>query len=154
VTKVSRKPVPTKDEERFWDDFLSAVTSLENKKETKGFLTEILTPTERIMIAKRLQIVMMLFLKYDYQEIKNKVKVTNETIAKMNNLLKEKGEMLRRVGERIIRLKIKKLESWQKKGGRRPKTLGSVLVEAGTKHVGKEILAEIAKRKKRASIAK
>lgn len=154
MTKVSKKPIPTRDEERFLDDFWSAVTSLEDKKETRGFLTEILTPTERIMIVKRLQIVMMLLLKYDYQQIKNKVKVTNETIAKMNNLLREKGETLKKVGERIVRLKIKKLESWQQKGGRRPKTLGSVLVEAAAKHASKEVLAEIARRKKRASITK
>jgi hypothetical protein len=80
--------------------------------------------------------------------------VTNETIAKMNNLLKEKGEMLKRIGERLIRLKIRKLESWQRKGGRRPKTLGSVLVKAAAKHASREVLAEIAKRKKRASVTK
>lgn len=68
---------------RFWD----AITLIEERSEAISFLKDLLTPTEVRMIAKRLQIADMLAKGYKYEEIKNYVRVTVQTISHVNNKL-------------------------------------------------------------------
>lgn len=116
MPKVSRISVDKKKMDRFYDDFWSAVALLETKKEVREFLFDLLTHTERKMLAKRLQIAMMLLEGYDYQAIRENIKVTDGTIARINNWLKTGATGLIRVTRELIGLKkeVKKGES----GGR------------------------------------
>lgn len=68
---------------RFWD----AVTLLEDRTEVVTFFKDLLSPTEIRMLAKRLQIADMLSKGYDYQTIKNYIRVTSQTISVVNNKL-------------------------------------------------------------------
>lgn len=68
---------------RFWD----AVTLIEDRSEAVNFFKELLTPTEVRMLAKRLQIADMLSKGYKYEDIRNFVRVTAQTIASVNNKL-------------------------------------------------------------------
>lgn len=71
------------------------MTLLENKEQVKSFLKDLLTHTEMKMLAKRIQIAKMLLEGYSYQDIRNYVKVTDPTIAKISNILEMSGEGLR-----------------------------------------------------------
>lgn len=117
---------------RFWD----AVTLLEERNEVVAFLKDLLTPTEIRMVAKRLQIADMLAKGYKYQDIKNFVRVTEQTIASVNNKLQfgEDGlvKILQKL-EKIDKQKQDKLEGKRDLFGQ-PPGLGraaSSLVSAG-----------------------
>lgn len=68
---------------RFWD----AITLIEDRSEAISFLKDLLTPTEIRMLAKRLQIADMLAKGYKYEDIRNYVRVTVQTISHVNNKL-------------------------------------------------------------------
>lgn len=134
----------------FLDDFWTAVASLKSKAEARNFFNQFLTHTERKMFAKRFQIAMMLLLGYDYQNIKKRIRVSDATIAKINNWLQENQSLIE-VAKRIIRLKSIKAEKLEGKSFYKPKkTAGSVLVEAG---IG-EIIKKVKKIKKDSSLTK
>lgn len=79
----------------FINSLWNAFTLAKDKIEIRALLKDLLTHTEIKMLAKRLQIAKMLLEGYDYQSIKQAVKVTDPTIAKISNGLEEKGEGLR-----------------------------------------------------------
>jgi len=137
MTKVSRIPIDQKRMNQFYDDFWSAVALLESKQEARSFLFDLLTHTERKMLAKRLQVTMMLIEGHDYQTIKSYVKVTNATISKVNNWLNTGAMGLTRIVERLIKLKKKKFEEEMK--GKKKYMAGDLLtptVEEGLRILG------------------
>lgn len=89
MTKVSRFKIDPKHLGFFINNFWAIITLLENKEQVKSFLKDLLTHTEMKMLAKRIQIAKMLLEGYDYRSIKNYVRVTDQTIARISNLLEE-----------------------------------------------------------------
>lgn len=87
MTKVSRLRVDPKHLGFFLNNFWSLITLLEDKEHVKNFLKDLLTHTEMKMLAKRIQVAKMLLEGYDYRAIRNYVKVTDVTIAKISNVL-------------------------------------------------------------------
>jgi len=128
MTKISRLPIDKKRLNQFYDDFWSAIALLETKNEAKSFLFDLLTHTERKMLAKRLQVAVMLIEGYDYQKIKSYVSVANNTIAKVNNWLNTGAVGLTKIVEKLINLKIKKLEEREK--GKKKYIAGDLLTPA------------------------
>lgn len=115
MTKISRISPDPRHMGIFIDNFWNAVTLLESKEETKTFLKDLLTHTETKMFAKRIQIAKMLVQGYDYRTIKNYVKVTNSTIASVNNLLNTGGKGLVRIIKRLIKLEEKRKNEYEGK---------------------------------------
>lgn len=137
MAKISRIPIDKKRLNQFYDDFWSAIALLESKQEAKSFLFDLLTHTERKMLAKRLQIAVMLIEGYDYHKIKSYVKVANNTIAKVNNWLSTGAIGLTKIVERLIDLKKNKLEERVK--GKKKYLAGDLLtpaIEDGLKILG------------------
>lgn len=95
MTKISRIGVDPKHFGFFLNNFWNLVTLLKNKEQVRDFLKDLLTHTEMKMFAKRIQVAKMLFEGYSYQAIRNYVKVTDSTIARINNMLEVGGEGLR-----------------------------------------------------------
>lgn len=75
-------------EEQIFDNLWESLSQLKNKKDIEIFLADLLTPTERIMAAKRLAIAVMLLKNMDYGKIKETIKVSNETISKVSTTVK------------------------------------------------------------------
>jgi TrpR-related protein YerC/YecD len=109
MVKVSRVSINKQRLAQFYDDFWSAIALLETKQEARGFFFDLLTHTERKMLAKRLQVAIMLIEGYDYQKIKSYVRVTDQTIARINNWLNTGAIDLIKIIERLLQLKEKKL---------------------------------------------
>lgn len=78
MPKVSPKKV-TK-EGVIINDFWRTVTLLANKEEVRDFFKAVLTSTEMLMLAKRLEIAKMLIHGCSYREIRRETKVSNATI--------------------------------------------------------------------------
>ncbi|MEK7575382.1 MAG: Trp family transcriptional regulator [Patescibacteria group bacterium] len=62
--------------------FHNALTSLRNKKESGKLIRELLTPTERVMIAKRVAMIYMLRKGHSVYEIEKVLKVSSSTVAR------------------------------------------------------------------------
>ncbi len=95
MTKISRIKLDSKHLGFFLNNFWNLITLLENKDQVKSFLKDLLTHTEMKMFAKRIQIAKMLIEGYDYRTIRNYVKVTDSTIARINNILGTEGNGLK-----------------------------------------------------------
>ena len=95
MSKVSRIKIDSEQLGFFLNNFWSVITLLENKDQVKGFLKALLTHTEIKMFAKRMQIAKMLIEGYTYKDIRNHVRVTDSTIARINNILETNGDGLK-----------------------------------------------------------
>lgn len=87
MTKVSRRFLPQNLERGLLSDFWFAIRQLDDR-ERVFFLDKILTPTEKVMLAKRLAIIKDLAKGGTYHEISEKHKVISYTIARMSELLR------------------------------------------------------------------
>lgn len=105
MTKVSRFKLDSENLSFIFNNFWSAVALLDDKKQIRDFFKSLLTHTEMQMLSKRIQIARMLLDGNSYEEIKRKVKVTDSTIARMNNLLAMENN-----GLEIAVKKLKKIE--------------------------------------------
>ncbi|MDP2676337.1 MAG: Trp family transcriptional regulator [bacterium] len=62
-----------------------------DKKDIENFLNDLLTPTEKIMLAKRLAIVIMLERMYPFRVISKTLKVSEATIGTVKERLDRNG---------------------------------------------------------------
>lgn len=152
MTKLSGWRVEPEKMGLFLDDFWAAVASLESKQEAKAFFNQFLTHTERKMFAKRFQVVMMLLSGYDYASIKNRIHVSEVTIAKMSNWIEENREALIGVAQRILSLKKKKSEEFE---GLKPRGhMRGDLLSSVSSEVANSAVKILAKKREKSSIIK
>lgn len=108
---VSRRKVSTKIESQINQTFWEAISKLTSTEEVVLFLNDLLSPTEKIVLAKRLAIAVLLNRGYGYESIMEIVKVSDGTIAKVAMVLKNDS------GYKIAISKIAKSETsrafWQ-----------------------------------------
>ncbi len=89
---VSQKPL-SKEEERVLIHTLTSVfVSIQHSQEMVAFLASLLTPTEKIMLAKRLAIAIFLEEGNSDAEIARMLHVTRITVAKMRLYIQLYGE--------------------------------------------------------------
>lgn len=87
---VSRIPLKKKEEEKITQALISVVTHLGNTSQTQELMVSLLSPTERLMLAKRLAIIVMLDSGLPESHIASSLHVTRVTVSKMR-YLKEKN---------------------------------------------------------------
>ena len=75
-------------EEYIFAIFLKTITDLKTPTDVKNFLEDLLWPTEKIMLIKRLAIAIMLSKDYTYDEIDHTLKVSRTTIMNVSYFLK------------------------------------------------------------------
>jgi len=81
--------------------FVSLISSLKNRSEVENFLTDFLTREEKLMLAKRLAVSLMLTRGYTVGTICEVLKVSKETIRSSRSWLETKGETYKRVLEKL-----------------------------------------------------
>lgn len=84
MTQVSKYPIPKEIADRIFDVFLKTLVEIQNKEEADQFMSDFLTPTEKIMLAKRLAIAFLLEKGYDYRTIQRMIRVSAATITSVN----------------------------------------------------------------------
>jgi len=102
MTKVSKRPFSDNKMGQFVEEFWRAVTLLETKDEVRAFFRDILTHTERKMLAKRLQIAKLLYKGVEYEKIKKEVGVSDATIGTVSRWLYEVGDGYRIAVSRLL----------------------------------------------------
>lgn len=113
MPQVSKYPITQDVYNRIFEIFYQSLAEVRSTAEVKEFIEDFLTPTEQIMLAKRLSIAMLLAKEFDYRAISKILRVSPATIAAVAVFLKHRGKGYWKVVERILRTE-KKEDFWQK----------------------------------------
>lgn len=105
MPQVSRRMLSKDVEGKITETLLEAVSQIRDKKEVSLFLNDLLTPTERIMVTKRLAIAILLLKGWGYDGVKDVLKVSSDTISRVALVLKMNN------GYRIVVEKLLKTEA-------------------------------------------
>lgn len=102
MAQVSKYPVSKEVSDRMFEVFQITISSLKNKKDIEEFLNEFLSPVEKIMLAKRLSIAVLLSKGYSYPQISSILRVTPSTIAGVSLALKYKGKGYHKASQKVL----------------------------------------------------
>ena len=103
MAQISKYPISKSIANRIFEIFLTTLTHLKNKEEADQFISDLLTPTEKIMLSKRLAISFLLERNYDYRSIQKTLKVSTGTITAVNMSRKLGSEGYKKVVTKIMR---------------------------------------------------
>ncbi len=92
MSKVRVYSIDKKEKQKIVSDLFEIFVELKTKNEVFSFLLGLFTPSEVIMIARRIQVVKMIIDGANYDEIREKLKVSNQTITKMEHWLRGDDE--------------------------------------------------------------
>jgi len=102
MTRISKRPLNKDVWNRIWEIFLSTLSSLKRDSAT-DFVDDLLSETEKVMLAKRLSIALMTIKGYGPTEISDTLKVSQSTVNNVKKWLNLKGGGYRTTLEKIIR---------------------------------------------------
>lgn len=88
MPQVSKRVLRKEIEEKVTETFLEAISQVRDKAEVQLFINDLLSPVERVMLAKRMAIAVLLLKGWDYRSIDDLLKVSNDTIAKVSLIIK------------------------------------------------------------------
>jgi TrpR-related protein YerC/YecD len=110
MAKVRVYSIDKKEKQKIVGELLEIIAILRSREEVFGFMIGLLTPNEILMVARRIQIAKMLLNDDGYDVIRKKLKVSFQTINKVEHWLKSDDNKLA-----IISDKIKKIEEKNKR---------------------------------------
>ncbi len=114
MTKISHNPLKPYVKSDILREFWATLGELQTTSVTQ-FLKEILSPTEVLMIAKRLAIIRALRENIDYATIRREYKVTDATIAKMNNVLRKADDNFLKILDYLLKRENKRWEEFKER---------------------------------------
>lgn len=88
MAKFDPYSLSLKERNKVLNEFYSLVSSLRTRGQIINFFKDLLTPSEAVMLARRIQIAKMLLRGDNYEEIKRKLKVGADTIIRVQRWLK------------------------------------------------------------------
>ena len=103
MSQVSKYPISKNVYDRIFEIFLKTLINVRDKNEGRNLLKDFFTPTERIMFAKRLGIALLLERNYNYQTIRNILKVSSGTTASVNLARKYGNQGYNKFIEKILK---------------------------------------------------
>lgn len=103
MAKFSPEKLNKINQKRLLAEFYKAATLIDNYQEAKNFFKDLLTLKERTMLARRLQIAIMLIEGYTYDEIKITLKIGMGTIANVQKWLTLGGQGYKTIIERLLK---------------------------------------------------
>lgn len=106
MTQISKRPISKDIESKIYESFYKAIGLL-RESEARLFIDDLLTKTERVMLPKRLAIAILLLKGWNYDSIKEILKVTQTTISSVSRTL-EFSNGLRKAIENLS-----KSEAWR-----------------------------------------
>lgn len=85
---VSRKRIKTRVAKEFADEFITFLTTAKNKQDARGIAQELLSQTERVMLAKRLATILLLVRGYSFTQIEISLGVTRQTVSRLQRAIR------------------------------------------------------------------
>jgi uncharacterized protein YerC len=108
MTLVSRRILRPDVEKKIYELLVDVLVKLKSKKELNDFLDDFLSPVEKIILAKRLAIAVLIAKGNNYQSIGEILRVTPGTISKISLRMKYGNDVIRKVAERVLRSDLSK----------------------------------------------
>lgn len=91
MTQISKKKLASEFETEVYDIFWSTISRFTKKNEITLFFSELFTANEKINFAKRLAIAILLWKGFDWRSIRDLLKVSEGTIAKISTRTNSQG---------------------------------------------------------------
>ncbi len=88
MAQVSKYPISKDVADRIFEVFIKSLTKIKNHKEAQDFAYDLFSPTEKVMLAKRMAIAFLLMKGYQYREISRLLRVSSATVGSINISLK------------------------------------------------------------------
>ena len=89
MAQISKRHLSIQVQDKIIGTLLEAVSQVKGKEDTQLFLNDLLTPTERVVLAKRLAIAVLLLNGWGYESIQNFLKVSSDTVGKVSVIVKK-----------------------------------------------------------------
>lgn len=109
MSQVSKRYIPENKLHKILDLFLNLILSVSDKKEAESLLNELLTPTEKVMLIKRLACFYLLLKKVSFEEINDNIKISTSTIAYLKHYIENSFFLKRYLLEQLKNKKFKNL---------------------------------------------
>lgn len=103
MTQVSKRILNKELENRIFELFIKTIAELKSPKDVENFIKDLLSPTEKIMLSKRLAIAILLSKNYTYEDINNTLKVSSPTIMTVSYYLKNGEGGYQKVVNKILK---------------------------------------------------
>ncbi|MEK7470886.1 MAG: Trp family transcriptional regulator [Patescibacteria group bacterium] len=109
MTQVSKHFMSPVIEEKVYRVFIESVKNTKSSSEVVDFLNDLLSPVEKIMMAKRVAVAFLLLEnKYTYVQISKTLKVSKGTIAKIHAVFALQGKGYKKILGDILKRKVAK----------------------------------------------
>ncbi|MEA3355255.1 MAG: YerC/YecD family TrpR-related protein [Patescibacteria group bacterium] len=92
--QVSKKDINKKIEKKIFKSLYQVLADLKKVKEVEMFLNDVLSETEKTVLAKRLGIAYYLNNNKSYEQIREELRVSSATIASVQKWMEKGGEGL------------------------------------------------------------
>jgi uncharacterized protein YerC len=102
MPQISKYPLDKQIEVRVKELLDDGLASLNSRDDIERFLIDLLTPTEKIMLSKRVAIAMLLANNYDYRQISKILKVSTSTIRTVVNWNRVRGSGYKKVINNLL----------------------------------------------------
>ncbi len=102
MSMVSRRILNKTLQEYIFSLFIKTIIELKNEPDVNNFLQDLLSPTERVVLVKRLAIAILLVKGYTYDAIDDTLKVSRPTINHVSYWLKHGNSGYQKVVEKIL----------------------------------------------------
>ena len=113
MAKVKPHAIDKKERNEAVYGFFDVVEKLGNKKEMLDFFLGLLTSSEALMLARRIQIAQLLEEGMGYVEIQKKLKVSSQTIHSVDQWINNGDDKISGWLKRIIKREIKKEKNYK-----------------------------------------
>lgn len=81
MAQVSRRIISKEVADRIFEVFIKCFIKIRNTEDANKLADDLFSPTEKVMLGKRLAIAFLLMKGYEYREIRDLIKVSTNTIA-------------------------------------------------------------------------
>lgn len=103
MPRVSKARLHNERLQEIGEHFSYLISSLKTSGEIENFFTEFLTKEEKIMLAKRLVLFMMLKRDYSPSMIQSALHISYETVRNYQNQLHHKNAVFQRIIEKLVK---------------------------------------------------
>lgn len=103
MPQISKYPIPKSVADRIFDVFIKTFTNLKNKNDSANFINDLFTPTEKVMLAKRISIALLILKGYDYRTISQILRVSVATVSSVKISLKHGTGSYKKILDKITR---------------------------------------------------
>lgn len=97
MAKVKVYSIPKQERYQLVGEFFDIIAQLKTKQEIIDFFIGVLTPSESLMMARRVQIAKLLAKEESYKEVRRKMKVSPKTIQSVYHWLNERDEAYKKL---------------------------------------------------------